>query len=122
MVKVAVGAGGQLLPDGSGGITEWVKAEDLERMESYVDYGPQDAAGAERGSVRHLLTQRRRDTRPAAGRLRVPRAMTSAADCGTVGAGSTGGRAMHHARQHAHQHARPAPANAAIASPTKPRG
>jgi penicillin-binding protein 1A len=37
MVKVAVGAGGQLLPEGSGGITEWVKAEDLERMESYVD-------------------------------------------------------------------------------------
>jgi penicillin-binding protein 1A len=37
MVKVAVGAGGQLLPSGSGGITEWVKAEDLERMESYVD-------------------------------------------------------------------------------------
>lgn len=37
MVKVAVGAGGQLLPDASGGIVEWVKAEDLERMESYVD-------------------------------------------------------------------------------------
>jgi penicillin-binding protein 1A len=37
MVKVAVSAGGQLLRDASGGITEWVKAEDLERMESYVD-------------------------------------------------------------------------------------
>jgi len=42
MVKVAVSAGGQLLPTtSSGGITEYVKAEDLERMENYVDYGPQ---------------------------------------------------------------------------------
>jgi penicillin-binding protein 1A len=40
MVKVSVGAGGQLLPGSEGGIVEWVKAEDLERMESYVDYGP----------------------------------------------------------------------------------
>lgn len=40
MVKVAVTAGGQLLPtSGSGGIIEYVKAEDLERMENYVDYG-----------------------------------------------------------------------------------
>jgi penicillin-binding protein 1A len=38
MVKVAVSAGGRLLPGGSGGITEYVKAEDLERMESVVDY------------------------------------------------------------------------------------
>ncbi len=37
MVKVSVGAGGQLLPGGSGGIVEWVKAEDLERMESYIE-------------------------------------------------------------------------------------
>jgi penicillin-binding protein 1A len=37
MVKVAVGAGGQLLPGDSGGITEWVKAEDLERMQSYTE-------------------------------------------------------------------------------------
>ncbi|MDO5505585.1 MAG: penicillin-binding protein 1A [Pseudoxanthomonas suwonensis] len=42
MVKVAVSASGQLLPGSSGGLTEWVKAEDLERMESYVDYGEQD--------------------------------------------------------------------------------
>jgi penicillin-binding protein 1A len=42
MVKVAVSAGGRLLPGGSGGITEYVKAEDLERMESVVDYGPDD--------------------------------------------------------------------------------
>jgi penicillin-binding protein 1A len=42
MVKVAVGAGGQLLPTtSSGGITEYVKTEDLERMQSIVDYGPQ---------------------------------------------------------------------------------
>ncbi len=46
MVKVAVSAGGRLLPGGSGGITEYVKAEDLERMESVVDYDQdqQDAA------------------------------------------------------------------------------
>ncbi|MEO6137984.1 MAG: penicillin-binding protein 1A, partial [Luteimonas sp.] len=42
MVKVAVSAGGQLLPTtSSGGITEYVKTEDLERMQSVVDYGPQ---------------------------------------------------------------------------------
>ena len=49
MVKVGVSAGGQLIP-GGGGITEWVKAEDLERMESYIDYGPepeQEATPAE---------------------------------------------------------------------------
>jgi penicillin-binding protein 1A len=37
MVKVAVAASGRLLPAGEGGITEWVKAEDLERMESAFD-------------------------------------------------------------------------------------
>ncbi|WP_159016504.1 penicillin-binding protein 1A [Cognatiluteimonas profundi] len=42
MVKVAVGAGGQLLPtEAGGGITEYVKAEDLERMQNASDYGPQ---------------------------------------------------------------------------------
>ena len=44
MVKVSVGAGGQLLPDVEGGIVEWVKVEDLERMESYVDYGTDPSA------------------------------------------------------------------------------
>ncbi len=44
MVKVSVSASGALLPEGSGGVVEWVKAEDLDRMETYVDYGPQDAA------------------------------------------------------------------------------
>jgi penicillin-binding protein 1A len=34
MVKVAVGPGGRLLPAGTTGIVEWVKAEDLERMEA----------------------------------------------------------------------------------------
>ena len=29
MVKVSVGAGGQLLPEGNGCIVEWVKNEDL---------------------------------------------------------------------------------------------
>ncbi|MDQ3494876.1 MAG: penicillin-binding protein 1A [Pseudomonadota bacterium] len=39
MVRVAVSASGQLMPtESSGGLTEYVKAEDLERMESYVDY------------------------------------------------------------------------------------
>ena len=41
MVKVGVSAGGQLIP-GGGGITEWVKAEDLDKMETYIDYGPQE--------------------------------------------------------------------------------
>ncbi|TWI07937.1 penicillin-binding protein 1A [Aerolutibacter ruishenii] len=43
MVQVSVGPGGRLIPDGGTGIVEWVKAEDLERMESYVDYGPEEA-------------------------------------------------------------------------------
>lgn len=38
MVKVSVAANGTLLPSGSGGITEYVKAEDLDRMESYTNY------------------------------------------------------------------------------------
>lgn len=38
MVKVSVAANGTLLPDGSGGITEYIKAEDLSRMESYTNY------------------------------------------------------------------------------------
>lgn len=48
MIKVAVSASGQLQPtESSGGITEYVKTEDLERMESYVDYGDDNAAPAE---------------------------------------------------------------------------
>ncbi len=47
MVEVAVAANGTLLPDSSGGVMEWVKTEDLERMETYVDYGPEDAVPAE---------------------------------------------------------------------------
>ncbi|MGH8078768.1 MAG: penicillin-binding protein 1A, partial [Lysobacter sp.] len=43
MVKVSVGPGGRLIPDSSGGLVEWVKAEDLERMESYADYGPDES-------------------------------------------------------------------------------
>jgi penicillin-binding protein 1A len=39
MVKVAVAPNGTLIPEGTGGIIEWVKAEDLERMESVIDYG-----------------------------------------------------------------------------------
>src|SRR4249919_3863523 len=42
MVKVAVSAGGQLLPTtATGGLTEYVKAEDLERMQNSIDYGQQ---------------------------------------------------------------------------------
>ena len=59
MVKVAVSAGGQLAADDSnGGIVEYVKAEDLERMQSYVDYGPDDTVPSEE-AVRHLLSVRR---------------------------------------------------------------
>ncbi len=47
MVQVAVSANGQLLPSGSGGITEWVKTEDLERMQSYVNTTNQDDAADE---------------------------------------------------------------------------
>lgn len=48
MVKVAVTASGQLLPTtGSGGIIEYVKVEDLEKMESYVDYGADDSLPSE---------------------------------------------------------------------------
>jgi penicillin-binding protein 1A len=48
MIKVAVSASGQLLPTtGSGGIVEYVKVEDLERMESYVDYGSDEAMPSE---------------------------------------------------------------------------
>ncbi len=36
MVQVSVGAGGKLRPGGSG-VVEWVKAEDLERLESYAE-------------------------------------------------------------------------------------
>ena len=44
MVKVGVGANGRLLP-GGGGITEWVKIEDLERMET--DLGPEEDPNAQ---------------------------------------------------------------------------
>ncbi|GAB3105015.1 penicillin-binding protein 1A [Lysobacter terrae] len=47
MVKVSVAANGTLLPEGNGGVAEWVKAEDLDRMETYVDYGPQDTTPTE---------------------------------------------------------------------------
>lgn len=49
MVKVTVTAGGQLLPtNGTGGIIEYVKVEDLEKMETYVeDYGAEDAVPSE---------------------------------------------------------------------------
>ncbi|GAB3381326.1 penicillin-binding protein 1A [Lysobacter fragariae] len=47
MVKVSVAANGSLLPEGSTGVVEWVKTEDLEKMETFVDYGPQEAVPAE---------------------------------------------------------------------------
>lgn len=47
MVQVSVGAGGQLIPEGQGGLVEWVKTEDLEKMETYVDYGPEDQVPSE---------------------------------------------------------------------------
>ena len=47
MVKVSVAANGALLPEGSGGVVEWVKAEDLDRMETQVDYGPEEDSPTE---------------------------------------------------------------------------
>src|SRR5690606_1477435 len=48
MVRVAVTAGGQLLPTTSeGGITEYVKTEDLERMEAANDFSYDDAPAEE---------------------------------------------------------------------------
>jgi penicillin-binding protein 1A len=38
MVKVSVAANGTLVEGGSGGITEYVKVEDLQRMQEYTDY------------------------------------------------------------------------------------
>ena len=47
-VKVAVTAGGQLLPTTSdGGIIEYVKVEDLERMEAAIDLGFDDVPAEE---------------------------------------------------------------------------
>lgn len=43
MVKVSVSASGRLLPGAGGGITEWVKAEDLQSMENEADALPSDA-------------------------------------------------------------------------------
>jgi penicillin-binding protein 1A len=47
MVKVAVAANGTLIPGGSGGITEYVKVEDLERMQNYTDYSSDDSLDEE---------------------------------------------------------------------------
>jgi penicillin-binding protein 1A len=47
MAKVSVGAGGRLLPGGSGGVVEWVKAEDIEKMEAEIDYGPSSRSSSE---------------------------------------------------------------------------
>jgi penicillin-binding protein 1A len=48
MVKVAVTASGRLLPTTSeGGIVEYVKVEDLERMENTVEYTDEDIPSEE---------------------------------------------------------------------------
>lgn len=47
MVRVSVAANGSLVPEGSGGIQEWVKTEDLERMQSWSDWGPDESAATE---------------------------------------------------------------------------
>ena len=47
MVRVSVAGNGALIPEGAGGVIEWVKAEDLERMQTYTDYGNEDAAPSE---------------------------------------------------------------------------
>ena len=46
MVQVSVGPGGRLLPEGSTGVVEWVKTEDLERIQVATDYS-EDAATEE---------------------------------------------------------------------------
>ena len=46
MARVSVGPGGRLLPEGSTGIVEWVKTEDLDRMPVYTEYD-EDAASEE---------------------------------------------------------------------------
>ncbi|MGQ4661499.1 PBP1A family penicillin-binding protein [Lysobacter sp. F6437] len=46
MVEVSVSANGSLLPAGSGGIAEWIKTEDLERMQSYAAFDDASAAEA----------------------------------------------------------------------------
>lgn len=38
MIEVQVSASGRLMAGGSGGLTEWVKIEDMERMQSYTTY------------------------------------------------------------------------------------
>src|SRR3546814_6094198 len=53
MVKVSVAANGTLIPDGGGGITEYVKVEDLERMQNYTDYSDEDALDEEERSEAH---------------------------------------------------------------------
>ena len=48
MVKVAVTASGRLLPTTSeGGIVEYVKVEDLERMENTVEYTDEEIPSEE---------------------------------------------------------------------------
>ncbi len=47
MVKVSVSANGTLLPESNGGITEYVKVEDLERMQSYSNYDTEQAPAEE---------------------------------------------------------------------------
>jgi len=46
MVEVSVSAGGRLIPGGSGGITEWVKVEDLQQMENETDAESYDSNAA----------------------------------------------------------------------------
>ncbi|MCE7033471.1 penicillin-binding protein 1A [Lysobacter sp. GX 14042] len=47
MIQVSVAANGRLLPEGSGGITEWVKAEDLERMQGWSDWEADESVPTE---------------------------------------------------------------------------
>ena len=46
MVQVSVGPGGRLLPAGSTGLVEWVKTEDMDRIQVQTDYS-EDAAAEE---------------------------------------------------------------------------
>src|SRR3546814_17637572 len=47
MVKLSVAAHGTLIPDGGGGLTEYVKVADLARMQNYTDNSDEDALDEE---------------------------------------------------------------------------
>ncbi len=47
MIKVYVGSSGSISTESNGGVAEYVKVEDLDRMQSYADFGSDDAIADE---------------------------------------------------------------------------